>query len=281
MSDSKGHAAPDSGDEDPGIDELMADPDIAALLDFDPVPMRKRVNGWSADAQRAFVAAVAATGSKDHAVNILGRSRAGMDRILDRDDADSLRAAVDAAFAHYEAKHGAALARNVAHAAQAAAAAPRPRRGVKEQVQLLPEPGQVMNEQGEWEDEESFQRRGADAATSIARKLLLCRRAFLAEISTSPGKRAAFEILTELPVDWEKADRMEAQDDEPANIANQRQPDMVLTAESGWSFGEIGYGEDKKAELRKQIDEHRAEEGLEPVDWSESAEDSEQARSAK
>ena len=42
---------------------------------------------------------------------------------------------------------------------------------------------------------------------------------------------------------------------------------MVLTAESGWSFGECGYGPDKKAELRAAIDAHRAEEGLEPVDW--------------
>jgi hypothetical protein len=47
---------------------------------------------------------------------------------------------------------------------------------------------------------------------------------------------------------------------------------MILTAESGWSFGEWGYGEDKKAELQRAIDEHRAEMGLEPVDWSESAE---------
>jgi hypothetical protein len=47
---------------------------------------------------------------------------------------------------------------------------------------------------------------------------------------------------------------------------------MILTAENGWSFGEWGYGEDKKAELQRAMDEHRAEMGLEPVDWSESAE---------
>ena len=48
---------------------------------------------------------------------------------------------------------------------------------------------------------------------------------------------------------------------------NQREPDMILTAESGWSFGEIGYGPDKMAELRAAIDQFRAEEGLGPVDW--------------
>jgi hypothetical protein len=44
---------------------------------------------------------------------------------------------------------------------------------------------------------------------------------------------------------------------------------MVLTAESGWSFGEWGYGEDKKKELRAELDKYRKEEGLPPVDWSE------------
>jgi hypothetical protein len=44
---------------------------------------------------------------------------------------------------------------------------------------------------------------------------------------------------------------------------------MILTAESGWSWGEVGYGPDRMAELRQAIDEYRAEEGLEPVDWEE------------
>jgi hypothetical protein len=44
---------------------------------------------------------------------------------------------------------------------------------------------------------------------------------------------------------------------------------MVLLAESGWSFGETGYGPDKKAQLRMDIDAYRKREGLEPVDWEE------------
>jgi hypothetical protein len=44
---------------------------------------------------------------------------------------------------------------------------------------------------------------------------------------------------------------------------------MILTAENGWSWGECGYGPDRKAELRAELDKYRAEEGLEPVDWSE------------
>jgi hypothetical protein len=44
---------------------------------------------------------------------------------------------------------------------------------------------------------------------------------------------------------------------------------MILTAENGWSWGECGYGPDRKAELRAELDKYRAEEGLPPVDWSE------------
>ena len=44
---------------------------------------------------------------------------------------------------------------------------------------------------------------------------------------------------------------------------------MILTAENGWTFGEHGYGEDKKAQLRADLDKYREEEGLEPVDWDE------------
>ena len=132
-----------------------------------------------------------------------------------------------------------------------------------------PQPGEMLNEFGEWEDEDSLHRRAKEARDSIRMKLLRIRRLYLQEISACPGKRAAFEILTELPIDWAKAEKGEPQDDEPWNHANQRQPDMILTAESGWSFGEAGYGPDKMGELRRAIDEHRAEEGLPPVDWDE------------
>jgi hypothetical protein len=100
-------------------------------------------------------------------------------------------------------------------------------------------------------------------------KLLRIRRVYLQEISASPGKRAAFEILTELPVDWDVAAAGEPQEFEPWTRTNARQPDMILTAESGWSYGDIGYGPDKKAQARKAIDQYRAEHGMEPINWDE------------
>ena len=45
-----------------------------------------------------------------------------------------------------------------------------------------------------------------------------------------------------------------------------RKPDMLLTAENGWLGGMVP-GPDKMAELRRAIDEHREQEGMEPVDW--------------
>jgi hypothetical protein len=41
---------------------------------------------------------------------------------------------------------------------------------------------------------------------------------------------------------------------------------MILTAESGWSFGQAGYGPDKMKELREALNEYREEEGLPPVE---------------
>ena len=108
----------------------------------------------------------------------------------------------------------------------------------------------MLNEYGEWEDEDSLQRRGEEARDRITDKLLRARRLYLQEICGNPGKRAAFEILTSLPIDWDKAERLEEQPDEPYNPVNMRKPDMLLTAENGW-LGEIAHGPNKKAELRQ------------------------------
>jgi hypothetical protein len=48
MSTSKGSAAPASGtstDTAPSLAELAADPEIARLIDFEPVPVKPKANG--------------------------------------------------------------------------------------------------------------------------------------------------------------------------------------------------------------------------------------------
>jgi hypothetical protein len=272
MSDSDKAAAAD----DAAIE--TTDPLIAKLLDFEPVQRRhKRPDGWTPALQRIFIAKLAELGSVNAATEALGKNRYGVEKLYKSAGAEGFRKAWDAAIALYEEREANRLM--IENAPFAGVKPPFANAKARYLASTAgPLPGQVMNEHGEWEDEASYLRRGEEAKDSIKEKLLRARRLFLAEISGSAGKRAAFEILTELPIDWEKAARLEPQPDEPWKSTNQRQPDMILTAESGWSFGEFGYGEDKKKELMQALNEYRKEEGLEPVDWSEDGQDKVEAQ---
>jgi hypothetical protein len=253
--------------EIPDFSSLAADPEIAPLLNFEPVVRKiKRPDGWTPELQRELIARIAATGTIQQAVWQMGKHATGAEALYKTPTADAFRKSWDAAVIIGRRRNGLdsqpPFMGNVPGINRRTNSRSRPE-------QTGPLPGQVRNEHGEWEDEASFIRRGEEARDNICAKLLNCRRLYLAEISGSPGKRAAFEILTELPIDWEKAAQMQPQADEPWHRTNQRQPDMILTAENGWSWGECGYGPDRKAELRAELDKYRAEEGLEPIDWSE------------
>lgn len=262
-------------DELPSFDELAADPEIAALLDFTPVPRKRVVEGaWTPELQRIFIARLAVTGSPGRASEEMGKTETGVRKLYRSPGGASFRAAWEGAVAL--AKRRLEELNGIEEEAVFPGSRPpsldhrfkiRPSTSSGRAVEA-PLPGQVLNEYGEWEDADSIARRAEEARDSVLGKLLRARRLYLQEISASPGKRAAFEILTELPIDWDKAARLEPQEDEPYRTSNQRKPDMILTAESGWSWGELGYGPDKKAAARRAIDEYRAEEGLEPIDWS-------------
>jgi hypothetical protein len=245
------------------------DPLIAKLLDFEPVQRRhKRPDGWTPALQRIFIAKLAELGSVNAATEALGKNRYGVEKLYKSAGAEGFRKAWDAAIALYEEREANRLM--IENAPFAGVKPPFANARAKFLASTAgPLPGQVMNEHGEWEDEGSMRARAEEAKDSICEKLLRARRLFLAEISGSAGKRAAFEILTELPIDWEKAKRLEPQPDEPWKSTNQRQPDMILTAENGWSFGEFGYGEDKKKELREALNEYLAEEGKDIINWEE------------
>ena len=271
MNAPKRPAAPESGDFEtiPTFEELAADPEIAALLDFEPVPRKRKADAaWTPELQREFIARLAMCGSQGRACEHMGKDLTGMMKIYRSPLAASFRASWHGAIELAERRRAEQAAAVPGDAARARAPTIDHRRKARFLASAAgPFPGQALNEYGKWEDEDSLARRAEEARGSIARKLLNARRLYLQEISGSAGKRAAFEILTELPIDWEKAEKGEPQDDEPWRQINQREPDMILTAESGWSFGEAGYGPDKKAELRAAIDQFRAEEGLGPVDW--------------
>jgi len=244
------------------------DPEILALLDFEPVPRKiSQVGGWTPELQRSLIARLAVHGSIGRACAELGKDRSGATKLYNSPEGGSFRESWHAAIELAERRRAERIPAGLGVPPGGKPPVLDGRR--KWRAPAGPLPGQVLNELGGWEDEESMLRRADDARDSIGRKLLGCRRLYLQEISSSPGKRAAFEILTELPIDWEKAKRLEPQDDEPYKRVNAREPDMILTAESGWAFGEAGYGPDKKAELRQAIDVHRAKEGLPPVSWGE------------
>ena len=244
------------------------DPEIAALLDFEPVPRKSSPPGaWTPEAQRKFIAWLAVIGSQGKACGKIEKDRGGATKLYQSAHGASFRAAWHKAIELYERRRDEKLANGPPpadtpptvdgrHKFRFPAIFANPRRE-----------GQVLNEFGKWEDQESLNRRGMNARDNIARKLRMARRLYLKEISGSPGKRAAFEILTQLPIDWKKARRLEAQDDEPWRKPNAHQPDFLLTAENGW-LGDMMHGPDKKAELREAIDAHRAKHGLEPVNWN-------------
>ena len=261
--------SPNSGHVDiPAFADLAADPEIAPLLNFEPVVRKvKRPDGWTPDLQRELIARLAATGTLQQAVWQMGKHATGAEALYQVASADSFRLSWDAALIIGRRRNG----------LDSAPPFLGPVPGITRRARLTassaldcPLPGQMRNERGAGEaDAEEVQRLVAAARDSITTKLLRARRLYLQEICDHPAKRAAFEILTGLPVDWDKAKRLEEQPDEPWRPPSMREPDMLMTAEAGWLGDMTSGGANKKAELMKAIDDYRAEQGLEPVDWSE------------
>ena len=90
---------------------------LGDLLDFAPVPVQPRVNGWDAEAQRAFIALLATTGSKRRAALAIGRNAYGIDQLLKRPGSDSFKAAYDRAMAIAKQNGMTKIAQGVADAA--------------------------------------------------------------------------------------------------------------------------------------------------------------------
>lgn len=79
-------------------DPTPNDPTPASEIPFTPVPrLRARRNGWSAERQRAFVAALALCGSVARAARAVGMSPRSAYRLLDAPGADGFAAAWDRA----------------------------------------------------------------------------------------------------------------------------------------------------------------------------------------
>ena len=126
---------------------------LGDLLDFTPVPRKKeRVDGWSAERQRAFIAALSATGSKRRAAQSIGMAAFGVDQMLKSPGNESFKAAFDRAMAIARTNGSMKLAAGVADAAarNAQMAGPSALRG----QEPMPEP--AMSEDRKWDLLESI-----------------------------------------------------------------------------------------------------------------------------
>src|SRR5689334_2239456 len=118
---------------------------LGDLLEFTPVPRRKeRVDGWNAERQRAFIAALSATGSKRRAALAIGMQPFGVDQLLKSEGSDSFKAAVERAMAIAARNGTMKIASGIADAAARNAQLAPPSR-----LRGAPLPGQILNEHGE------------------------------------------------------------------------------------------------------------------------------------
>ena len=71
--------------------------EIADILDFDPVPRRPHADGWTPEYQRAFIAALAVTGSARRAARAIGKHAFGAEQLKRARGGRAFAAAWDAA----------------------------------------------------------------------------------------------------------------------------------------------------------------------------------------
>ena len=91
----------------PEFAALAADPEIAPLLDFEPVARKvKRPDGWTPELQRELIARIAATGTLQNAVWQMGKHATGAEGLYKVPAAHGFRAAWDAAIAIGRRRNG-------------------------------------------------------------------------------------------------------------------------------------------------------------------------------
>ena len=67
--------------------------DLGGLLEFEPVPRRPRADGWTPELQRAFIAALAVTGSDRQAAHAVGKAQFGVEQLKKAKDNEGFLAA--------------------------------------------------------------------------------------------------------------------------------------------------------------------------------------------
>lgn len=210
---------------------------ITDILNFEPVPRRTQVNNWTPELQRAFVAALALTGSEHRAGKAIGRHEYGAQKLRKARGGKAFDEACEAALGIYHDREMVRIADQMSELRNAS----------QEQVQKMDlKPGERD------EDEEMAEYEAAQAR--IRDRLLRARRLYLLGICNNIAKRAAWEILCG-PVDWDKAAKLVPQDNEPYAVVRMVEPDMLLTGEGGCLPDAVGCGRDRGQEFLDALDE--------------------------
>jgi hypothetical protein len=231
---------------------------IPDILNFAPVPRRAHANGWTPQQQRAFVAALAITGSAKQAARAIGRHEFGAQQLRTAKGGRDFALAWDAAMDLARERETQRIHGNLAELAEQ-------RDAELATISPLPHGGGPVPIHPDCDYDPEYHTDGYpeywQAMRNIRTRLLNCRRAYLMAIAADPEKRRAWEVLVG-PTDWDRAERMEPQDDEPIadperrpnGMPSLRKADMVLTVGSGL-LPELTGGEDALAELRAELSE--------------------------
>ena len=216
--------------------------------EFDPVPRKYRHDGWTPDRQRAFIEALADTGSVSRAAKRINMSSEGAYYPRRQPGAESFRAAWNAAL-----DHGVQRLTDIAlDRATEGVTVPVFWRGEQvgerrsyndrllmfmlkhhkaDQYGALPalRGGTRSKELDALEAQDAFRDRIAQSErrrAELSTRLAAIRRNFKADIADDPAKRAAWDVLVG-PTDW---DDLDAVDCEPhLSPVNMNRPDMIVT----------------------------------------------------
>ena len=225
-----------------GDDPFAAIPDILA---FAPVPRRAHANGWREEHQRAFIAALAITGSPKQATRAIGRHQFGAEQLRNAKGGRAFAAAWDAALDLARERETMRIRANLAELAE---------RREAELAQLTPSPlggkGRGEGPTGaaasfrqpdsfppgydpEFDDEE--RREYLEAQAQVRQRMLRARRLllFIYANDPDPARRQAWETLCG-PVDWVRAAANQAEDGAAYAMRSARDADLMVTAEVGF-----------------------------------------------
>ena len=243
---------------------MAADPKFSAIPDilaFVPVERRARADNWTPRHQRAFIAALAITGSPRKAARTIGKHAFGAEALRSARGGRSFAAAWDAALEIARDCETArihtnldGLIRDEAERHALAAAAPGATDGSRRRA--------LAHDDDEEDEGDALRREVGEAHLRIRLRLTRARRLYLAAIADDPDRRAAWETLV-APVDWDRAARRERQDDEPfdddpdAPLPSMIGASGLLVAENGL-LADICGGEDALAPLRAIIADEAA-----------------------